>query len=82
MIEITGAYLQYYRETANYLERTSKWIERVGLEHVRSVLDDIKQRNELNKRIDEALSIYNDPWKEMINNKDIQKQLFENHVFI
>jgi nitrite reductase (NADH) large subunit len=24
-IELTGAYLQYYRETAEYLERTSKW---------------------------------------------------------
>jgi nitrite reductase (NADH) large subunit len=82
VIEITGAYLQYYRETANYLERTSKWIERIGLEHVRSVLDDIQKRNELNKRLEEALSIYKDPWKEMINNKDIQKQLFENHVFI
>lgn len=30
VIEITGAYLQYYRETANYLERTSAWIERVA----------------------------------------------------
>jgi nitrite reductase (NADH) large subunit len=29
VLEITGAYLQYYRETANYLERTSAWIERV-----------------------------------------------------
>ncbi len=82
VIEITGAYLQYYRETANYLERTSKWIERVGLEHVKLVLDDKEKRKELNIRMEEALSFYKDPWKELIKNKDIQKQLFENYVFI
>ncbi|WP_078547799.1 nitrite reductase large subunit NirB [Litchfieldia alkalitelluris] len=76
-IEITGAYLQYYRETANYLERTSAWIERVGLEHVKSVLDDKSQRDELNARMDATLSVYKDPWKEIIENKKTKKELFE-----
>ncbi|MDQ0226653.1 nitrite reductase large subunit NirB [Metabacillus niabensis] len=76
-MEITGAYLQYYRETANYLERTSAWIERVGLAHVQSVLDDKNMRKELNERMDEALSVYKDPWKEIIENEKTTKQLFQ-----
>jgi nitrite reductase (NADH) large subunit len=80
VMEITGAYLQYYRETANYLERTSKWIERVGLAHVQSVLDDKEKRKELNERMDQTLSTYKDPWKEVVNDKKVQKELFENLV--
>ncbi len=76
-MEITGAYLQYYRETATYLERTSAWIERVGLAHVQSVLDDKQKRIELNARMDETLSVYKDPWKEIIEDKKTTKELFE-----
>lgn len=76
-MEITGAYLQYYRETANYLERTSAWIDRVGLTHVLSVLDDKNKRTELNARMDETLSVYKDPWKEIIESRKTTKELFE-----
>ena len=41
-MEITGAYFQYYRETAHYLERTSKWVERMGLDTIKAVIEDIK----------------------------------------
>ncbi|WP_141432814.1 nitrite reductase large subunit NirB [Bacillus sp. 03113] len=77
VIEITGAYLQYYRETANYLERTSAWVDRVGLDHVRTILDDQEKRYELNIRMDAALSTYRDPWKEIVESKKTQKDLFE-----
>ncbi len=80
VMEITGAYLQYYRETANYLERTSAWIERVGLDHVRSVLDDVEKRKELNERIDTALSLHKDPWKEIVESKKTKMELFEKVV--
>jgi nitrite reductase (NADH) large subunit len=76
-MDITGAYLQYYRETANYLERTSAWIERVGLAHVKEVLDDEKKRKELNSRMNQTLSVYRDPWKEIIENEKTTKELFE-----
>ncbi|MFC0270408.1 nitrite reductase large subunit NirB [Metabacillus herbersteinensis] len=76
-MEITGAYLQYYRETANYLERTSAWVDRVGLAHVQEVLDDNNKRKELNARMDDALSVYKDPWKEIIENEKTTKELFE-----
>lgn len=80
LMEVTGAYLQFYRETANYLERTSAWVERVGLAHVQSVLDDKEKRKELNARMDEALSVHKDPWKEIINNNKTKMELFENLV--
>jgi nitrite reductase (NADH) large subunit len=79
-MDITGAYLQYYRETANYLERTSAWIERMGLSHIQSVLDDAETRRELNMRMDEALSTYRDPWKEIVESKKTKKELFETVV--
>ncbi|MEH7306664.1 nitrite reductase large subunit NirB [Neobacillus drentensis] len=79
-MEITGAYLQYYRETANYLERTSAWIERVGIAHVRSVLDDKEKRQQLNKRMNDALSVIKDPWKTITEDEKLRKELFETVV--
>ncbi|MDR7236622.1 nitrite reductase large subunit NirB [Neobacillus drentensis] len=79
-LEITSAYLQYYRETANYLERTSAWIERVGLTQVRTVLDDKEKRLELNKRMDDALSVIKDPWKTITEDEKVRKELFENVI--
>ncbi|MGR2782458.1 NADPH-nitrite reductase [Bacillus subtilis] len=80
VLEYAGAYLQYYRETANYLERTSAWLERVGLSHVQSVLNDPKKRQELNDRMNETLSVHKDPWKDFLEDKQTSKELFENVV--
>ncbi|MBL3649564.1 NADPH-nitrite reductase [Bacillus vallismortis] len=80
VLEYAGAYLQYYRETANYLERTSAWLERVGLSHVQSVLNDPEKRQELNDRMNETLSVHKDPWKGFLENKQTSKELFENVV--
>jgi nitrite reductase (NADH) large subunit len=77
VLEITGAYLQYYRETAHYLERTSKWVERKGLETIKTVLENKQTRQELNERLDLALSVLNDPWEEAIRSKKIQQELYE-----
>ncbi|KAA9022661.1 nitrite reductase large subunit NirB [Niallia endozanthoxylica] len=77
VIEITGAYFQYYRETGIYLERTSKWVERMGLDHIRSVMEDDRKRLELNIRLDEALTVAQEPWKEIIESERLQKELFE-----
>ncbi|MFT4402268.1 NADPH-nitrite reductase [Bacillus sp. SW14] len=80
VLEYAGAYLQYYRETANYLERTSAWLERVGLSHVQSVLNDPEKRQDLNDRMNETLSVHKDPWKGFLENKQTSKELFENVV--
>ncbi|MBD0408505.1 NADPH-nitrite reductase [Bacillus sp. 1021] len=80
VLEYAGAYLQYYRETANYLERTSAWLERIGLSHVQSVLNDPEKRQELNGRMNETLSVHKDPWQYFLKDKKASKDLFENVV--
>jgi nitrite reductase (NADH) large subunit len=78
LVEMIGAFLQYYRESAKYLERTSAWVERLGIDHIREVLSDELMVKEYNNRIDEALSVVQDPWKEAINNKNLLKDLYQN----
>ncbi|MDM5329244.1 nitrite reductase large subunit NirB [Neobacillus sp. CF12] len=80
VMEMTGAYLQYYRETANYLERTSKWVERVGLEHVKEVLANEETRKELNERMDQTLKKYIEPWNEAIESENIKDKYYANHI--
>ncbi|MBM7573223.1 nitrite reductase large subunit NirB [Aquibacillus albus] len=77
VLEMVGAFLQYYRESANYLERTSAWVERVGIEHVREVLSDKETRDELNERMDEALAAVQEPWSEAVKNETLLKELYE-----
>ncbi|WP_219834494.1 nitrite reductase large subunit NirB [Paenibacillus sp. R14(2021)] len=72
VLEWTGAYLQYYRETANYLERTSEWAVRVGLDTVKKALEKKEDRDALNARIDKTLDLMQDPWKQIIENDDLR----------
>ncbi len=67
VLEVTSAFLQLYREEANYGERTFKWIERTGLESVKkAVVGDIEERGELTSRMSIARSVTTDPWAERI----------------
>jgi len=50
-------FVQYYRETANYLERTWEWVERVGLVHVREVLFDEELRQQLLEHFAEEIAL-------------------------
>ncbi|GAE45066.1 nitrite reductase [Mesobacillus boroniphilus JCM 21738] len=76
-MEITGAYLQYYRETAAYLERTAPWLERMGLNHVKEVLADENMRKQLNERLDKTLERYNEPWHEAITDSGIKEKYYQ-----
>jgi nitrite reductase (NADH) large subunit len=78
LVEMIGAFLQYYRESAKYLERSSAWVERLGIDHIREVLSDELMVKEYNNRINEALSVVQDPWKEAINNKNLLRDLYQN----
>ena len=78
VIEMTAAFLQYYRETANYLDRTSVWVERLGIEHIQTYLSDEKTFKELNQRMDESLSIVQDGWKEVLENETMVRDLYQN----
>ena len=67
LTEIVGAFLQYYREEAHYAERTHTFMERLGIEHVRRVIvEDSEEREKLVKRINIALAVAKDPWKERV----------------
>ena len=65
VLEINGAFLQLYREEGWYLERTTHYVARVGLEHVRQkVLEDAANRQALWARLQAALEGEPDPWFE------------------
>ena len=78
LIEICGAIMQYYRETGNYLERTSEWVERMGLEHIHAVVvEDIENRKQLMARIEFALQQVTDPWKKMLKDEESRDKMFQ-----
>lgn len=70
--EYTAAFIQYYRETARYLERTAPWIERVGLSLVKQkVVEDEVGRKALAKRFAESQRhAQHDPWLERAEGTD------------
>ncbi|KAF6577812.1 NAD(P)/FAD-dependent oxidoreductase [Paenibacillus sp. EKM212P] len=78
LIDIVGSVMQLYRETGQYLERTSEWVERIGLEEIqKAVVQDTDNRQALVERIEFALQQVEDPWKKIINDEDTRKNLFE-----
>jgi nitrite reductase (NADH) large subunit len=62
VMTLTGRFIQYYRENANWLERTYAFVPRVGIERLRELIDD----EGLDERIEQAVAAYRDPWKEGI----------------
>ena len=66
VITLTGRFLQYYREDANWLERTYKWVPRVGIEHIRAVVvDDAEGRAAaLDANMAKSVAAYRDPWQD------------------
>ena len=66
VLEHAAAYMQLYREEARYLDRTAPWVERVGIEYVRSrLIDDVEGRRALHQRFLFAQSFFqDDPWAE------------------
>ncbi len=70
--EYTYAFMQMYREQARYLERTAHWIERVGIEAIRSelVANDAARKAYAERFIDSQKSAQNDPWQERANGAD------------
>ena len=66
VLEMSGAFLQLYREEGWYLERTVHYVGRVGLDYVKKqVLDDAANRAALWARLQFALDGEPDPWHQM-----------------
>jgi nitrite reductase (NADH) large subunit len=65
-LDYCAAFIQLYREEARYLDRTAPWIERVGLDYVKTrIVDDPEGREALRARFQLAQSyLQKDPWAE------------------
>ena len=71
-LEYCAAFIQLYREEARYLDRTAPWIERVGLDYVKSrIVVDEEGRKALAKRFAFSQSVYQvDPWAKRAAGED------------
>ena len=66
VLRMMGRFMQYYRENARYLERTYRFVERLGIEKLKRLLVDDEEG--IAARLDEAMQAavdaYVDPWLE------------------
>jgi nitrite reductase (NADH) large subunit len=64
VIELTGRFLQYYRENANWLERTYDFVPRVGLHKIKQVLLEDSEGIvlHLEAAMQRSIDAYVDPW--------------------
>ena len=66
VLQITGRFMQWYRENAKYKERTHTFIERMGIERARAVVVD--DSDGIAAALDAAMAAstaaVRDPWKE------------------
>ncbi len=64
VMEYSGAFLQLYREEGWYLERTCHYLERVGLDYIKSkILEDDDGRKAYHQRLLDSLKDARDPWE-------------------
>lgn len=65
-LEAAALFFQYYRENANYLERTYDFVERQGIEKIRkeTVYARDKVKKSLLKRLQKAKALSSDAWLE------------------
>ncbi|MRN55237.1 nitrite reductase large subunit NirB [Paenibacillus monticola] len=73
VVEWASAFLQYYRESAGWNERTAAWVERVGVDSVKKALENREDRLALQERIQKTLSLTTDPWKQIVNEPELRK---------
>jgi nitrite reductase (NADH) large subunit len=64
VMTLTGRFLQYYRENANWLERTYAFVPRVDIEQIRAiVVDDANGvAEQLDANMAKSVAAYRDPW--------------------
>ena len=75
-IRISGLFLQYYREDGRFGERTSSFVERIGMDKIKETLFDDSLKNvRLGERLDLSLAVLKDPWEE--GSKPVAVRQFE-----
>ncbi len=72
VLDLASTFLQYYRENAEYLERTYTFVERVGIDVIRrAVLDEASgEPAALRERLALAKAAVGDPWKDAVTAPD------------
>ncbi|MFF1463825.1 nitrite reductase large subunit NirB [Streptomyces sp. NPDC058330] len=74
LVRLIDRFLMFYIRTADRLERTSAWLERIegGLDHVRDVVvhDSLGLCDELERMMADHVSGYRDEWAETINDPE------------
>jgi nitrite reductase (NADH) large subunit len=74
VMEYSGAFLQLYREEGWYLERTCHYMERVGLDYIKSkILEDDEGRKAYHQRLLDSLKDAKDPWQTSREEKPIKQ---------
>lgn len=63
-LRLCGTFMQYYRENANWLERTYDFVPRAGLEELKAILVDDRDGivAGLDARIQESVDTFREPW--------------------
>jgi nitrite reductase (NADH) large subunit len=66
VLKYVSRFVQYYRENAKYLERTYGFVERLGIEKIRSVVVDDNEdiAAQLEENLLRSIAAYRDPWRE------------------
>ena len=66
VLTLTGRFLQYYRENANWLERTYAFVPRIGIDRLRAIIVDDSEgiAAQLDAAVQESVDAYRDPWQE------------------
>ncbi|MGY1634863.1 nitrite reductase large subunit NirB [Geodermatophilus sp. SYSU D01186] len=64
VIELAGRFMQYYRENANWLERTYDFVPRIGLDRIKAVLLEDSEGivADLDAAMQRSVDAYRDPW--------------------
>jgi nitrite reductase (NADH) large subunit len=63
-LRVTTAFLQYYRENADYKERMYAFVPRIGLDVIKEIVLDEEQGAALRERLAIAKAAVTDPWLE------------------
>ncbi|MGV9795611.1 nitrite reductase large subunit NirB [Gordonia sp. NPDC003422] len=71
VVRLCGIFIQHYRETGKWLERTYAWVPRISIEELRAILVDDRDGlvAGLQERIEEAVAGYVDPWLDRVEPK-------------
>jgi len=76
VITFAKAYVQYYRENANYGERTAPWVERTGADTVKETLLNEENVKQFVSRFEKARLTYKEAWSSVLND-DTKREMYE-----